>query len=73
MAEYSAPIAMKTLDLFWGIREWPNRVLDATKISLNALEEERERMIQQLDREKLAFEKVRWLRCRAFCPEVPQV
>jgi hypothetical protein len=43
--------------LLWSIREWPNKVAAATQASLHAVEEERDRMIQLLDREKLAFEK----------------
>lgn len=64
MESYSYTITPEDFMLFWGIREWPNKVLMATQSSMHALEEERERMIQQLDREKLAFEKVRRGRTR---------
>jgi len=57
MEKYSYVVSTDDFLLFWGIREWPNKVLMATQSSMHALEEERDRMIQQLDREKLAFEK----------------
>lgn len=66
MDKYSYVVSTEDFLLFWGIREWPNKVLMATQSSMHALEEERERMIQQLDREKLAFEKV-WHACLCGC------
>ena len=54
---FSYQLATDDFMLFWSIREWPNRVAAATQASLHAVDEERDRMIQLLDREKLAFEK----------------
>ena len=57
MEEFDHIINTDDFNLMWSAKEWPLRVEDVTAVSLNALEEDKQRMMAKLEREKAAFDK----------------
>ena len=55
MSAFNHVVDTEDFNLMWSAKEWPLKVQEVTQVSLNALEEDKQRMMAKLEREKAAF------------------